>query len=305
MADLFPGFEARWINTEAGRFFARTGGGGPPLILLHGFPETHAMWNRIAPELAQSHFVVCPDLRGYGWSFVPKENEAETYSKRTMGDDVIAIMQELGHIRFAVAGHDRGARVGYRLALDHPGRVERLAMLDIVPTISVWEEMQTNADVAPHWRFLSRPAPESEREIGKNPIHYYEKLLESWSGKLGLKAFDWQILKLYRDSWNEPSRIHASCNDYRAGMTVDVEADRKDLAAGRHIECPSFLIWGNFLSSGSMGYSKSPLDVWHSTFAPAIKGARLDCGHFIAEEDAAGTLKALVPFLMQDSGSDI
>lgn len=296
MEGLFPDFKSHWISTSAGRIFAVAGGSGPPIVLLHGFPQTHAMWHRIASTLAKSHTVVCPDLRGYGWSSVPLGG-AEIYSKRTMGADIVSMMQSLGHVRFAIVGHDRGARVGYRLALDQPGRVERLALLDILPTYHVWDEMKANPAVAPHWRFLSRPAPEPEREIGRNPLAYYEKLLVEWAGEKGLKAFEWQALKSYRDSWNEPTRIHASCEDYRAGATVDVEADVADLSAGRHIECETLLLWSNYLSQGGMASSRGPLDAWRSGLAPKITGSHLNCGHFLAEEDPHGTLAALLPFL--------
>lgn len=297
MDDLFKGFEARWINTEAGRFFTRVGGEGPPVILLHGFPQTHAMWSQVAVALAETHTVVCPDLRGYGWSFVPKEDEPETYSKRVMGQDAVAIMQELGHVRFALVGHGRGARVGYRLALDSPERIEKLALLDIIPTSSVWGRMKDDPTVAPHWRFLSEPSPAPEQEIGRDPIRYYESLLKSWSGERGMKAFDWKALKSYRDSWNEPSRIHASCEDYRAGATVDVEADRTDLASGKKIRCPTLVLWGQWLASSAMAGGTSPLVFWHASFAPQAMGKQLDCGHFLAEEDPAGTLGALKQFL--------
>ena len=166
LADLFPGFASEWINTEAGRIFARVGGNGPPLLLLHGFTETHVMWHRLAPTLAETHRVVCMDLRGYGWSSVPRSDAThETYSKRAMGRDVVAGMEALGHVRFALAGHDRGARVGYRLALDHPGRIERLSLLDILPTSYVWAQMKAGHIPEAHWGFLSRPAPEPEEEI--------------------------------------------------------------------------------------------------------------------------------------------
>ena len=298
MEGLFPDFQSHWISTSAGRIFTVVGGSGPPVVLVHGFPQTHAMWHRIASTLAKSHTVVCPDLRGYGWSSVPASSDGvATYSKRTMATDIVAVMQALGHVRFAFVGHDRGARVGYRLALDQPGRIERLAMLDILPTYQVWEEMKDNPAVAPHWRFLSRPAPEPEREIGRNPLAYYEKLLVEWAGEKGLKAFDWKALKSYHDSWNEPTRIHASCEDYRAGATVDLEADNVDLAAERRIECETLLLWGNYLSNGAMASLRGPLHVWKSGFAPKITGRRLDCGHFLAEEDPHGTLAALLPFL--------
>src|SRR5215212_12125007 len=152
--DLFPGFSAHWIDTEAGRIFARVGGNGPPVVLLHGFPQTHVCWHRVAPALAATHRVVCMDLRGYGWSSAPRGDPAhETYSKRAMGRDVIAVMEALGHVRFALAGHDRGGRVAYRLALDEPGRIERLALLDIFPTVVQWERKAAGLTKAAHWDF--------------------------------------------------------------------------------------------------------------------------------------------------------
>src|SRR5215217_9558377 len=208
--DLFPGFESHWIDTEAGRIFARSKGDGPPLVLLHGFPQTHAIWHCIAPALAETHRVVCMDLRGYGWSSVPRSDDAhETYTKRAMGRDVIAVMEALGHVRFAVAGHDRGARVGYRLAFDEPGRVERLALLDILPTFHVWRQIKAGAFPARHWAFLARRYPEPETEIGKDPRACFDGLLARWSRNGGLDAFDPRALAAYRQSCNEPSRIHA------------------------------------------------------------------------------------------------
>jgi haloacetate dehalogenase len=294
-ADLFSGFESHWIDTEAGRIFARSKGEGPPLVLLHGFPQTHACWHRIAPALAETHTVVCMDLRGYGWSSAPPGDSAHaTYSKREMGRDVVAVMEALGHVRFALAGHDRGARIGYRLALDQPGRVERLALLDILPTFHVWRQIRAGAFPARHWAFLARPQPEPEREIGQDPLPYFEGLLAAWSGDGTLKSFDPRALDAYGQSCNEPSRIHAFCEDYRAGATVDVEQDEADLALYRTITCPSFLVWSEFyLTRGS----EAPLDVWRSTFAPEIAGSQVRSGHFVAEENPDATLSALRPFL--------
>ncbi len=295
MTDLFPGFDSHWIDTEAGRIFARSGGAGPPLVLLHGFPQTHACFHRIAPALAETHTVVCMDLRGYGWSSAPRGDPAhETYSKRAMGRDVVAVMEALGHVRFAVAGHDRGARVGYRLALDQPGRVERLALLDILPTFHVWRQIRAGRFPAAHWAFLSRREPEPEREIGENPLPYFEGLLAKWSRGGSLDAFDPRALAAYRQSCNEPSRIHAFCEDYRAGATVDVEQDEADLATRRTIACPTFLVWSEFyLTRGT----DAPLDVWRGTFAPEIEGGKVACGHFVAEEAPEETLALLRPFL--------
>ena len=297
--DLFPGFESHWIDTEAGRIFARSGGSGPPLALLHGFPQTHAAFHRIAPALAITRTVVCMDLRGYGWSSVPRSDAAhETYSKRAMARDVVAVMEKLGHIRFAVAGHDRGARVAYRLALDEPGRVERLVLLDIFPTVVQWQRKAAGLTKAAHWDFLARPYPEPETEIGKDPLVYCEGLLAGWSKAGTLEAFDPRALAAYRQSCNEPSRIHAFCEDYRAGKTVDLAQDEADLAAGRTIVCPTFVLWSrSYLSGGEAGADENAVGIWRRTFAPRATGAAVDSGHFVAEENPAATLAAIEPFL--------
>src|SRR3712207_6695848 len=173
--DLFPGFDSHWIDTDTGRIFARSKGDGPPLVLLHGFPQTHAIWHRVAPALAESHRVVCMDLRGYGWSSAPRGDAAhETYSKRAMGRDVVAVMEALGQVRSGGGGAGGGARVVYRLALDHPGRVERLALLDILPTFRVWQQIRAGDIPAAHWGFLSGPYPQPETEIGRDPLPYVE-----------------------------------------------------------------------------------------------------------------------------------
>ncbi|WP_230533184.1 alpha/beta fold hydrolase [Microvirga roseola] len=297
--DLFPGFESHWIDTEHGRIFARSKGDGPPLVLLHGFPQTHATWHHLAPALAETHKVVCMDLRGYGWSTAPEgDPQHETYSKRAMGRDVIRVMEKLGEIRFTVIGHDRGARVGYRLALDHPGRVERLAMLDILPTFHVWEQMKAGKIPEAHWGFLSQPRPKPEEEIGRDPLSYFEGLMKLWSAAGDLDIFDRRAMESYRKSCNEPSRIHAFCEDYRAGATRDIEADEADLAAGKKIQCPVQLIWSDFyLVSGPVGQAQPPLDIWRRSFAPHITGIGVTSGHFVAEEHPSATLEALQAFL--------
>lgn len=294
--DLFPGFASHWIDGEAGRIFARAGGSGPPLVLLHGFPQTHAMWHRLAPALAESHTVVCMDLRGYGWSAAPHGDPAhETYAKRAMGRDVVAVMEALGHVRFALAGHDRGARVSYRLALDEPGRVERLALLDILPTAVVWERIRTGIQPAAHWEFLARPEPEPEGEIGRDPLPYFEGLMRSWSGGQSLDFIDGRALAAYRQSCNEPSRIHAFCEDYRAGATLDPAQDEADIRAGKRLACPTHLLWSSrYLNRPG---AEAPLDAWRRRFCPTITGSEVDCGHFVAEEAPAETLAALRSFL--------
>jgi len=298
-SDLFPGFESHWIDTEIGRIFARSKGDGPPLVLLHGFPQTHAMWHHLAPTLAETHKVVCMDLRGYGWSTAPKgDAQHETYSKRAMGRDVIRVMEALGSVRFAVIGHDRGARVGYRLALDHPGRVERLALLDILPTYHVWELMRAGTISEAHWGYLSQPYPKPEEEIARDPIPYFEGLMKAWSAAGDLSAFHPRALESYWQSCNEPTRIHAFCEDYRAGATRDVEADEADLAAGKTIDCPTYLVWSDYeLVSGPVGDRRQPLEIWRRSFAPQAHGLGVTSGHFVAEENPSATLEALQAFL--------
>jgi haloacetate dehalogenase len=292
--ELFPGFTAHWIDTEAGRIFARAGGSGPPLALLHGFPQTHLMWARIAPALSRRFTIVAMDLRGYGWSSAPRSKQGELYTKRAMAADVVSVMEQLGHIRFHLAGHDRGARVGYRLALDHPGRIEKLALLDILPTSEVWRGIEAGDMPAAHWAFLSRPAPEPEKEIAKQgPDAYFTSLMRAWAKQEGLKAFDHRALSEYRDAWRVPERIHAFCEDYRASAGADRRADEADLAAGRTIDCPTLVLTGDFfLTRGK----RPALEVWRSTFAPEAEGAMIDAGHFLAEENPSDTAQALLRF---------
>ncbi len=290
LADLFPGFESHWIGTEAGKTFVRAAGQGEPVVLLHGFPQTLVQWHKIAAELAQTHRVVLPDLRGYGWSTAPRAEGNETYSKRSMGRDIVQVMEELGHVRFSVIGHDRGGRVAYRLALDHPGRVAKLALLDILPTSVMWERIEEK--VTPgneHWLFMSQPAPKPEDEILKDPIAWQNAKLAGWSKAKDLSPFDGRALAHYHAFFNDPARIHAVCEDYRAGGASDRAADEADRAAGRTIECPVLLLWGE---AGSLTAAGSPLDAWR-VFAPHATGKGLDSGHFVAEENPNAVLAAL------------
>ena len=296
--DLFPGFQSHWINTGAGRIFARSAGQGAPLVLLHGFPQTHVMWHAVAPELAKHFAVVVMDLRGYGWSSAPPGEGGAQYTKRVMADDVITVMEELGHVQFMLAGHDRGARVGYRLALDHPGRISKLALLDIIPTCEVWRNIEAGRAPAAHWSFLSQEAPAPEREISKDPNAYFSGLMTKWSGAQSLVAFHPAALEAYQQAWGDPTRIHAFCEDYRAGAKADRAADDADLAARKIIACPVHVLPGNFfLTSGA----KPALEVWRETFAPHATGEVIPSGHFVAEENAAATLKAMVSFFSSSS----
>ena len=295
LADLYPGFISHTASTDAGRIFARVGGSGPPLVLLHGFPETGAMWHRIAPALSERFTLVIPDLRGYGWSSAPRSQDGTAYAKRVMGTDIVALMDDLGHARFRFAGHDRGARVGYRLALDQPGRIEKLALLDIVPTVAVWRSREKDPDVSPHWPWLARAEPEPEDAIKADPDAYFQGLMAKWTGVKGLAAFAPDALAHYRAAWGDPSRIHAMCEDYRAGATIDVEADRADEAAKRTITCPTLILASrDYLTRPG---SPAPIDVWRGTVAPDAEGVDIDSGHFMAEENPDATLAALIAFL--------
>ena len=264
--------------------------------MLHGFPQTGAMWHRLAPTLAERFSVVIPDLRGYGWSSAPASHGGEGYTKRAMGEDVVAVMEALGHARFALAGHDRGARVGYRLALDHPGRLTHLALLDIVPTVSVWRSIEAGSGEAPHWPFLAEPEPQPEQVIKADPRTYYEGLIKKWSGDQALASFDPRALQHYRAAWGDPSRIHAHCEDYRAGAAQDRAADEDDLQAGRTIACPAYLVASlDYLSHKA---AETPLDVWHGTFAPEMTGITVPSGHFVAEQAPDDVMRGLESFFV-------
>jgi haloacetate dehalogenase len=296
LADLFPGFESAWIPSEEGKIFARIGGKGDPVLLIHGFPQTHVMWHEIAGELAKTHRVIAFDLRGYGWSTAPASDSShETYSKRAMARDVLRVLDECGYTRASVVGHDRGARVAYRLALDHPGRVTKLALIDIIPTLTMWERMDAKrAMQVYHWAFLAQAAPMPETLIGKAPVEWQEHTLASWTAKKDLSAFDKRALRHYRAFFNDPARLHATCEDYRAGATRDLEADEEARARGLTIDCPTLVLWGE---SGIPAAGASPLDIWRATFAPNATGEAIIGGHFLPEENPAATLAALKAFL--------
>jgi haloacetate dehalogenase len=295
LADLFPGFSSHHIGTPNGHIFARAGGAGKPLILVHGFPQTHVMWHRIAGELAKNFKVIAFDLRGYGWSSIVKESQGGSgYSKRAMGEDILSLADEFGFAQFTLIGHDRGARVSYRFALDHPGRVEKLALLDIIPTYQVWDRMNSEAAMRIyHWPFLAQPAPIPETLIGADPAMWQESCLAGWTATKDLKGFDSRALKHYRAFFNDPSRIHATCEDYRAGATIDLAHDRESLARGETITCPTLLLWGE---KGIPAGKASPLEAWKA-LAPKATGAAIRAGHFLPEENSGDTLAALKAFL--------
>jgi haloacetate dehalogenase len=295
LPDLFPGFAIHRITTAAGEIFARAGGSGPPLLCLHGYPQTHVCWHRLAPALASYCTVVAIDSRGYGQSSAPPGDPEHTvYSKRLMAEDCLAVMQALGYDRFMVMGHDRGARVAYRLALDHPEVVSRLIALDILPTAEVWARMTAASALSVyHWLFLAQPYPLPETLIGGASEYYVEHTLRSWTKDRTLACFEPAALAYYRALLRAPERVHAVCEDYRAGATTDRRADEADREAGRKISCPTLVLWGtDYVGKGAA----DPLSIWRA-WCSNLRGEQIISGHFLAEENADATLAALRSFL--------
>jgi haloacetate dehalogenase len=289
---MFPGFRSQRVSVDGVEIFLETGGSGPPLLLLHGYPETHAMWHKVAPQLARQYTVVCPDLRGYGQSAKPPGTaDHSNYAKRAMAADMVGVMRQLGHEKFFLAGHDRGGRVAYRLALDHPQAVQKLALLDIVSTKAAFEGTgQALATAYFHWFFLIQPAPFPEKLIGADPRFYLETTFRKWAKRP--EAFGDELVEEYIRAFSDPACIHATCEDYRAGATVDLENDRKDVAAGKKITCPNLILWG---AEGVVGRLFKPLETWRDLIENP-QGQALPCGHFLPEEAPAETLAALQAF---------
>jgi haloacetate dehalogenase len=284
---VFSGFALERVDAGEAELRVRHGGSGPPLLLLHGHPQTHVMWHLVAPRLVEHFTVVAPDLRGYGESSKPPTApDHEPYSKRAMARDGVGLMRALGHERFSVAGHDRGARCAYRLALDHPERVERLAVLDIIPTGETWRRADRRFMLGWwHWAFLAQPAPLPERLIGADPDAYY------FRGATDIFAPD--ALADYRRAVRDPETIHAMCEDYRAGATYDYELDEADRGAGRRISSPLLVLWGGRGDLGEL--CGDPLAVWRG-WAEDVSGRALDCGHYLAEEAPEETTAELRAF---------
>ncbi len=288
---MFDGYRAGRFDSAGVDIAWWTKGDGPPLLLIHGYPQTHVMWHRQAAALAERFTVVAPDLRGYGASGKPPgDADHATYSKRTMAADLVALMASLGHARFGVAGHDRGARVAYRMALDHPGAVDRIAVLDIVPTKAVYDA--TDRALATgyfHWFFLIQRAPIPEDLIGAAPDTWLDMAFGNWTATPA--AITAEARSEYRRGFATPEGIHATCECYRAGATVDYAADAATVAAGEKIAAPLLVLWGDRGRVAGL----APLATWRD-YATDVRGHGIDCGHFIPEERPEETLAALLDF---------
>jgi len=289
----FDGFEKQRIALGPVTLQVLTGGEGPPLLLLHGYPQTHHAWHAVAPLLAKDFSLVIPDLPGYGQSRGPAPGgNLAAYSKRSMAETMAALMRQLGHERFAVAGHDRGGRVAYRLAFDRPERIAALVAVDIVPTAEVWAAMDAKAALASfHWPFLAAPPPVPERLIGAHPEVFVGHLLDSWGGERPLTA---AARSAYIGQFQDPLVVAATCDDYRAGATLDGEHDLAEQAAGRRIAAPLMVLW----SQRYLGFTKEEITAIWRRWGDPLKLVGFDCGHFLAEEAPERVAEALRDFCL-------
>lgn len=293
---MFDGFTSTEIDTGETTILARYGGRGPALLLLHGFPETHLMWRSVAPLLAQNRTVVCADLRGYGHSGCPPFSAAHVpYSKRTMAQDMVTVMERLGFSRFSLVGHDRGGRVACRLALDHPDRIERLAVLDIVPTESVWTRADSRFALGfwP-WSLLAQSEPLPERVLTAAADAVVDQALSEWGSPSSI--FSPEIRAAYIESLRDAAHAHAICEEYRAAATIDREHDQRDRAVGHRISCPLLVLWS----------AKGPLETWYAgesgpvglwqEWSNDVRGQAIEAGHFFPEEVPEQTAETLWRF---------
>lgn len=293
---MFEGFTSEIIDLGDITIFLRRKGNGKPLLLLHGFPQTHVMWHATAPALSDAFAVICADLRGYGLSGKPASSpEHEPYSKRVMAADMVRMMHDLGYPRFAVAGHDRGARVAYRMALDHPDQVEALAVLDIVPTSEVFDRADSRLALAfwP-WSLLAQPAPLPERLILAAPEAVIDDALSSWG--TDASAFPIEARNAYVEALSDPAAVHAICEEYRAAASIDTTLDRIDRENGKLIVCPTLVLWSQG-SGVETWYERDggPLAIWRQ-WARSVSGGPIAGGHFFPEERPAETIRQLHEF---------
>jgi haloacetate dehalogenase len=298
-----PEFEASIVDAGETAIHVQRGGSGPAVLLLHGFPETLAMWREIASVLAQRFSVVCADLRGYGASGCPPSAaDHAPYSKRALARDMVSVMTQLGWERFSIAGHDRGGRVGYRVALDAPDRVERLAVLDVVPIDTAWDRADDRLALGfwP-WSFLAQPEPLPERLVGAAPEAVIDSTLSMEWGTPA-ETFDEDRRAEYLAQLKDSDHVHAICEEYRAAASIDREHDRADRAAGRRISCPVLVLWS---ATGPLASwyidDGGPLELWRE-LAPNVTGHPVDGGHFFPEEQPHDTARELAAFFSAEGG---
>lgn len=290
------GFSNQIIDVGETTVFVRAAGSGPPVLMLHGFPETHLMWRDIAPRLAREFTVVCADLRGYGWSGCPASDaDHAPYSKRAMGSDMIVAMDRLGHQRFRLAGHDRGGRVAYRMALDHPRAIEKIAVLDVLPTSTSWDRADARLALAfwP-WSLLAQPEPLPERMLAADPEAVVDNALKEWGSPAN--AFPPEVRAAYIDALRDPEHIHAICEEYRAAATIDRQHDAADQEAGGRINFPLLALWS--AKGGLENWytdEEGPLGLWRMWSTDA-SGRPMDGGHFFPEEKPEETTQELRRF---------
>ena len=288
---MFEGFTREFVTTEDGVVFLRRRGTGPPVLLLHGFPQTHVAWHLVAPALTDRFTVIAADLPGYGQSTLV-DRSGEPWSKRRVARGLVAAMSAIGLHRWSVAGHDRGARVAYRMALDAPAQVERLCILDVVPTLEMVEECWYGlATAMANWFFLAQPAPLPERMIAAAGDRYVNHILDQWLGAAG--SLDPLARVAYVAAFRDPAVVHAACEDYRAGSTVDVEHDRQDLEAGRQLTCPVLVLWS---AEGLTARFFDPLTTWRR-WTRNVRGHELAAGHFLMEEAPEHVIREMTSFL--------
>ena len=293
---MFDGFDTVQVDVGGTTIFARRKGNGRPLLLLHGFPETHVMWHRVAPVLARQFTVVCADLRGYGRSGKPASTpDHAPYAKSAMAIDMVRLMEDLGFSTFSVAGHDRGARVAYRLALDHPGRVERLALLDVIPTGEAFSRADIRFALAfwP-WSLLAQPEPLPERLIAAAPDAVVNDALDNWGSDPA--SFPPEVRSAYFDALSDPEAIHAICEEYRAAADIDFARDAADRAANKCIGCPTLALWSKE-SALDNWYEQAggPLGIWRK-WATDVTGRAIAGGHFFPEQNPGETISELRAF---------
>jgi haloacetate dehalogenase len=291
---VMDGFKSTVIETGETSIFLRSGGAGPPLLLLHGFPETHLMWRGVAPLLARDFTVICADLRGYGKSGCPTSSSGHAaYAKRAMARDMVAVMEDLGFPRFCVAGHDRGGRVAYRMALDHPKRIERVAVLDILPveTVGAHADAKFALSYWP-WSLLAQPHPLPETILVAAAESIVDSALGGWGSPVG--SFPLTVRSAYVEALRDPRHAHAICEEYRAAATIDREHDRSDREAGRKIEAPLLALWS---AGGPLDtwYSEGPVALWRE-WADNAQGHAVEGGHFFPEAAPEPTAAALRGF---------